>query len=318
MPINLPTPVQEIHLPVFSEKQIRVFIKRDDLIHPYISGNKWRKLKYILEDAQQHNKTHLVTFGGAFSNHLLATASAGKELGFETTGFVRGDELKPSDNRSLIFCRELGMNLIFVARQEYRNKEKLFTAYFGSDKNAYFIPEGGSSPLALRGVAELTDELTNAPGDMLVGELGDELGDELVGEPVEPYSHIFCACGTGATLAGIAMGLHQKKLETKAEGIAVLKGGSFLNDDITDFIPDLSNWKVHTDFHLGGYGKVTPGFLQWLNEFEQQTSIRLDPIYTGKMMNALLNLACQDYFQINSKILAIHTGGLIGGWAKYQ
>src|SRR5579872_1725382 len=165
------SPVQQIHAQLFTEKGLEVFIKRDDLIHPIISGNKWRKLKYLLKQAQIEKKKHLVTFGGAYSNHLLATAAAAAKFGLKSTGFVRGEEV---NNDTLFLCRLHGMNLIFTDRESYRDKQALFRKYFENDSHAYFIDEGGASPLGAKGVSELVDEL------------------------VETYDHIFCPTGTGA------------------------------------------------------------------------------------------------------------------------
>src|ERR1700748_2645069 len=169
MKINLEifSPVHQINDKLFDDLGLKVFIKRDDLIHPIISGNKWRKLKYLLKKAQETNKTHLVTFGGAYSNHLLATAAAAAKFGFKATGIVRGEEV---ENDTLFLCRLHGMNLIFTDRDSYRDKQALFDKHFANDDQAFFIDEGGASPLGAKGCSELVDELTEA------------------------YDHIFCAC----------------------------------------------------------------------------------------------------------------------------
>lgn len=179
--------IQPIELELFEEKQIKLFIKRDDLIHPFISGNKWRKLKYVLYDARLKGKQMLATFGGSYSNHLLAVACAGATFGFKTTGFVRGEELEIK-NPVLKMCHLFGMRLIFIARNDYREKELFYTKYFGDNNDIYYVPEGGSCLEALPGVAELIDEL-----------------------PVT-YDHIFTASGTGGTLAGLAQGVANGKL----------------------------------------------------------------------------------------------------------
>src|SRR5437588_159046 len=168
------SPVHQIQHSLFDEQGLKVFIKRDDLIHPIISGNKWRKLKYLLKQAHTENKTHLVTFGGAYSNHLLATAAAAAKFGFRSTGFVRGEEI---NNDTLFLCRLHGMNLKFTDRESYRNKISLFNKHFAGDSEAFFIDEGGASELAVQGCSELVNELTDT------------------------YNHIFCACVTGTTAA---------------------------------------------------------------------------------------------------------------------
>ncbi|SMO76218.1 1-aminocyclopropane-1-carboxylate deaminase/D-cysteine desulfhydrase [Solitalea koreensis] len=280
------SPVEEIKHELFEKKKVHVFIKRDDLIHPFISGNKWRKLKYILADARSLDKNHIVTFGGAFSNHLLATACAGAKFGFKTTGIVRGEKHDRLNN-TLFLCEQFGMDLQYVDREEYRRKEEIFEAIFGNDDQAYFIPEGGSSTLAMPGC----------------GELVEELG--------ETFDHIFLACGTGATMAGITQSVHTKKLKTLVEGIAVLKGADFLENDIRKLIGSDPRFKLHTNYHEGGYAKVNAEYLEWLKNFNA-SGLLLDHVYTGKMMRAVFDLIEHDYFKSGAKILTIHTGGLIG------
>ncbi|RYZ98582.1 MAG: pyridoxal-phosphate dependent enzyme, partial [Sphingobacteriaceae bacterium] len=180
--LDLFSPVQQLQNKLFDEHQVQVFIKRDDLIHPLISGNKWRKLKYILKQAQSENKTHLITFGGAYSNHLLATAAAAAKFGFRSTGFVRGEEV---DNDTLFLCRLHGMELRFTDRESYRDKAALFNKFYGDDEQAFFVDEGGASAEAAKGCSELVDELTDT------------------------YDHLICACGTGTTAAGIINGIRQ-------------------------------------------------------------------------------------------------------------
>ncbi len=285
MHIALPSPIHALHHPLLEEKKVQLFVKRDDLIHPHISGNKWRKLKYTLQDAQQKGKKHLITFGGAYSNHLLATACAAKQLGFTCTGFVRGEETLPL-NPVLSLCTAFGMQLHYVDRTSYRNKQDIFNQYFTNDTHAYFIDEGGASALAAKGVAELIDELP------------------------ETYTHIFTACGTGATLAGISQGLQQHMLPTKAIGIAVLKGADFLKQDVSALAPKAQNWDILLQYHQGGYAKTTPHLINWMQDFSQQTALPIEPVYTGKLFYALFDLIAADYFEQNSKILAIHTGGI--------
>ncbi|POY35278.1 1-aminocyclopropane-1-carboxylate deaminase [Solitalea longa] len=280
------SPVEEIQNELFKKKQLKVFIKRDDLIHPFISGNKWRKLKYVIADAHTTNKRHLISFGGPYSNHLLALACAGAMFGFKTSGIVRGDEPRKL-NHQLFLCSQFGMNFIFVSRDAYRDKELLYDQYFGTDSDAYFIDEGGAGNLALPGCAELLDELT------------------------DHYDHLFLACGTGTTLAGIAMGASHRNLSTQIEGIAVLKGAGFLHTDIQNLIGTEHHYKLHLDYHQGGYAKTNMDYLNWLFKFNK-TGLLLDHVYTGKMMYALFDLIKKDYFKPGSNILTIHTGGLTG------
>jgi 1-aminocyclopropane-1-carboxylate deaminase len=283
--LNIYSPVHQITHPLFDERGLSVFIKRDDLIHPIISGNKWRKLKYLLKKAQAENKNHLVTFGGAFSNHLLATAGAAALFGFKATGFVRGDEV---DNDMLFMCRIHGMNLIFTDRESYRDKQTLFNKYFGGDSDAFFIDEGGASAEAANGCSELVDELT------------------------ETYDHVFCACGTGTMAAGIINGLQAHRLSAQMHGIPVLKGGDFLRNSIDALLIQQRDYQLHLDYHFGGYGKVTPELVSFIKMFIAHTGILIDPVYTGKMLYAIYDMAAKGQFERRSKILAIHSGGIWG------
>lgn len=279
------SPVHQVKDQLFNERGLSVFIKRDDLIHPVISGNKWRKLKYLLKKAQSEGKTQLVTFGGAYSNHLLATAGAAALFGFKATGFVRGEKV---DNDTLFMCRLYGMDLTFTDRESYRNKPALFKRYFGNDAEAFFIDEGGASPEAARGCSELVDELT------------------------ETYDHIFCAAGTGTMAAGIINGLAAKGLTTKMHVVPVLKGGEFLREAINGLLLQASDYQLHTDYHFGGYGKANPDLIKFMKKFISEIGILIDPVYTGKMLYAIYNLAAKGKFEPGSKILAIHSGGIWG------
>lgn len=287
MPINLQifSPVQQLHDPLFEEKQMKVFMKRDDLIHPLISGNKWRKLKYVLLKADTEGKRRLVTFGGAYSNHLLATAAAGAQFGFKTTAFVRGEEVQ---NDTLFLYRLHGMQLMFTSRESYRNKPALFEAHFGNDDKALFVDEGGASPEAALGCSELLEELT------------------------EPYDHLFCACGTGTTAAGLINGIHKHQLSTIFEGVPVFKNGEFLRNDIDRFVISHPSYHLHTGYHFGGYAKTTPELIGFIENFVASTGILIEPVYTGKMLYAVYDLAQKDYFKPGSRILTVHTGGMLG------
>ncbi|MCQ6958858.1 pyridoxal-phosphate dependent enzyme [Mucilaginibacter sp. JC4] len=285
MSLEIYSPVQQINNKLFDDKGLQVFIKRDDLIHPVISGNKWRKLKYVLQQAQAQNKTHLVTFGGAYSNHLLATAAAAAKFGFKATGIVRGEEMQ---NDTLFLCKLHGMQLIFTDRESYRDKQALFNKFFADDERAFFIDEGGASPEGAKGVSELVDELTDS------------------------YHHIFCACGTGTTAAGIIHGITTHSLSTQFNAIPVLKNGAFMKAEIDRFLTAPADYVLHTDYHFGGYGKTTPQLIQFIKQFVADTGILIEPIYTGKMLYALYDLAAKDHFAPGSKILAIHSGGIWG------
>ena len=268
-------------------KGITLEIKREDLLHPFVSGNKFRKLKYNILQAKAENQSVLLTFGGAFSNHIAAVAYAGKEQGFETIGVIRGDELrdKISENPTLSFAQECGMRFEFVTREAYRHKTE--TAFieqlqvkFGS---FYLVPEGGTNDLAVKGCEEILTEFD------------------------DHFDFVCSAVGTGGTISGLINSAlpHQKVL-----GFPALKG-DFLQNEIHKFVNN-KNWELITDYHFGGYGKVTTEFIEWMNWFYAQTGIPLDPIYTGKMVFGVMDLIQRNYFPPKSKILMIHTGGLQG------
>lgn len=283
--LDIYSPIQSIQNSLFSDKGLQVFIKRDDLIHPIISGNKWRKLKYVLQDAQAQNKTHLVTFGGAYSNHLLATAAAAAKFGFKATGIVRGEEV---NNDTLFLCKLHGMQLIFTDRESYRDKPALFKRFFTNDEQAFFIDEGGASAEGAKGCSELVNELTDT------------------------YDHIFCACGTGTTAAGIINGLTQHKLSTQFNAIPVFKNGEFMQAEIDRFLTTPAQYTLHTAYHFGGYGKTTPQLIDFIKQFVADTGILIEPVYTGKMLYAIYDLAAKNHFAPGTKILAVHSGGIWG------
>ena len=267
--------------------EITLHIKREDLIHPFISGNKFRKLKYNLIKANEEKKTKLLTFGGAFSNHIAAVAYAGKENNFETIGIIRGEELESqiSENPTLQFAHECGMKLLFVSREEYKNKttdlflEKLQKRY----GDFYLIPEGGANSLAVKGC------------------------EEILTQEDSQFSHVCCSIGTGGTISGL---INASQMPQKIIGFPSLKG-DFLSEDIRKFALK-SNWELVTDYHFGGYGKINEELVGFINDFYQQTKIPLDPVYTGKMMFGIIELIENGFFPKGAKILAIHTGGLQG------
>jgi len=266
---------------------ISVTIKREDLIHPVVSGNKFRKLKYNLLQAKTENKKTLLTFGGAFSNHIAAVAFAARENGFQSIGIIRGDELRDKivQNATLQFAQECGMKLEFVSREAYRLKNESsfleeLKLKFG---NFYLIPEGGTNELAVKGCQEiLTDE-------------------------DREFDYICCAAGTGGTISGIINSAlsHQKVL-----GFPALKG-DFLQDEICIFVQN-KNWKLINDYHFGGYGKVNEELIAFINDFYNTTQVPLDPVYTGKMVFGVIDMIQKNYFPAQSNILLIHTGGLQG------
>lgn len=279
------SPIQTLRLPILEAKNIQVNVKRDDMIHPFISGNKWRKLKYIIKKARTENCDHLVTFGGAWSNHILATACLSASLGYKSTAYIRGEQV---ENPVLQLCRVFGMKLIFTDREKYKYKKELFNEGHRHDPKAFFIDEGGYSSEAARGCEEVMIDL---PQD---------------------YDHIFCACGTGATLAGIARGAEEHHPKAIIHGVPVLKGGDFIWDAVHNLYPDMKNIRLHLDYHFGGYAKTKPDLIDFIREFCSNTGLLIEPVYTGKAFFALLDMIEKDYFQSGEKILIIHTGGMTG------
>ena len=276
---------QEVVLPLLTKKKVSLYIKREDRIHPLLSGNKYRKLKYNLLAAKEQGYKTILTFGGAYSNHIAATAYAGKRYGLKTIGIIRGDELseKWQTNPTLKLASDHGMQFKFIARDVYREKgnpfyvEKLRTE-FGA---CYVLPEGGSNTLAVKGCEEIL-----ASGDA-------------------DFTVICCSVGTGGTLSGIINATRENQLVL---GFPAVKGG-FLKEDIRKFARK-DAWELIEDYHFGGYAKATAELIVFINTFKAQTRIPLDSIYTGKMMYGILDLVEKDYFPPKTKLLAIHTGGL--------
>lgn len=278
---------QNIDLPLFKEKQVTLVLKREDLLHPYISGNKYRKLKYNLLEAANGNYKTILSFGGAFSNHIAATAFAASEKGFKSIGVIRGDELERTwhFNPTLQRAHEDNMLFKFVTRETYRRKEEasLIAKLKHEFGNFYLIPEGGTNELAIKGCEEiLTQE--------------------------DRQFNVVCTCvGTGGTISGLINSSfeHQEVL-----GFAAIKG-DFIKKDIQE-MAKYQRWRLISDYHFGGYGKITEELVAFINNFKEQTQIPLDPIYTGKMLYGLMDMVKQDIFVPGTKILAIHTGGLQG------
>jgi 1-aminocyclopropane-1-carboxylate deaminase len=275
------------HIHTVFPTTISLYMKREDLLHPIISGNKFRKLKYNIEEAKKQNKKVLLTFGGAFSNHIVAVAGAGEAFSFETIGIIRGEELqdKISENPSLLQAQNLGMKFVFISREQYRLKETPdFIEQLRKDFGEfYLLPEGGTNELAIKGCEEILTETDSQ------------------------FTHICTSIGTGGTITGI---INSSANNQNIIGFSSLKG-DFLQNDITKFA-NKQNWTINCDYHFGGYGKVTDELIDFINNFYLEHQIPLEPIYTGKMMFGIMNLIKNNYFPANSKVLAIHTGGLQG------
>lgn len=266
---------------------IDLYIKREDLLHEEISGNKFRKLKYNLEEARRQGKTKLLTFGGAFSNHIAAVAAAGRDNGFETVGVIRGEELenKIAENPTLRKAQSDGMHLHFITRTQYREKSHstFLKELFHQFGDFYLIPEGGTNEFAVKGCEEILTEEDNI------------------------FDFVCCAVGTGGTISGIINSLqpHQKAL-----GFPALKG-DFLYDEIKPYVRN-NQWELILDYHFGGYAKTSNILIQFIKYFNQKYLIPLEPIYTGKLVYGVIDLINAGFFPEKSKILIIHTGGLQG------
>ncbi len=291
-----PSPLEVLQSDRWTEADIRISIKRDDLLawapdDPFC-GNKWRKLKHNLLAARSARKETLLTFGGPYSNHIAATASAGRHLGFRTIGVIRGELV---DNPTLQRAREDGMEFHFMDRDTYRKKDTAAVKLelenrFGSH---YLLPEGGTNALALQGCAELGEELL---------------------EQVEKEPHfVAVASGTGGTLAGLITSL---SMHCQLYGVSALKG-YFMEEQVEGILrryahDTFGGWLINEDYHHGGFAKTSPELLAYMASFEEEFGIRLDPLYTGKLFYALDQLIENEYFPRGSSMVVIHTGGLQG------
>lgn len=283
---------QPVLLPELEEFEISLFMKREDQIHPFISGNKYRKLKYNILKAKEQQKKTLLTFGGAFSNHISALAFAGKEYGFKTIGIIRGDELENDlektlqHNITLSTAKDHEMQFKFITRSDYRLKHtpKFIADLHKEFGDFYLVPEGGTNELAIKGCEEILK-----PND-------------------EQFDVICSGIGTGGTISGL---INSAKANQKVLGFPALKG-DFLQKEIEQYTIQNKNWSLINDYHFGGFGKINKELINFINDFKQKTAIPLDPIYTGKMMFGIVDLIKKGYFKKGTKILAIHTGGLQG------
>ena len=264
-----------------------VTIKREDMLHPEVSGNKFRKLTYNFQHAKNTGYKTILTFGGAYSNHIAAVAKAGEITGFKTIGIIRGEELvsKIDNNPTLKFAQACGMQLEFISRDSYRDKSStdFLTNLKSRFGEVYIIPEGGTNDLAVKGC------------------------EDILTEDDAQFDYICCPVGTGGTISGLINSSH---LNQKILGFPALKG-SFLRKDISKFAKQ-ANWDLITDYHFGGYAKINTELISFINNFKIDYGIPLDPIYTGKMFYGILDLMKTGYFDANAQILAIHTGGLQG------
>lgn len=294
--------VQQINTAIAYEAGVNLSVLRLDVMHPWVNGNKWFKLKYNLLEAKQKNFTKLLTFGGAYSNHIYATAAAGNLLGFHTIGVIRGEE-KLLLNPTLSFAVQQGMELVYVSREMYRERNtaalhEYLRQRFGE---VFIIPEGGNNLNGVRGCTEIINEAMPTVG--------------------YAFDYICLACGTATTLAGIALSLHKGQ---KAIAFPVLKNGAFLREEIENLLTNYlasslptpyncsASWELMCDYHFGGYAKVNQELLRFSQEFGEAHGVPLDYVYTAKMFYGVMDLLQQGFFSEGKSLLLVHTGGLQG------
>jgi 1-aminocyclopropane-1-carboxylate deaminase len=290
---DLLTPIStdKVRNDLLAEKQIELSVLRLDKMHHWISGNKYFKLKYNLQEAIEKKYKTILTFGGAFSNHIVATAAAGKMLDLKTIGIIRGEKTEPL-NSSLTFAESRGMNLNFISRNDYQKKDESEYLSFLKNKfgDCFIIPEGGSNKNGVRGCTEILNYCN------------------------EDFDVVSCSCGTGTMLSGIILSLKQNQ---KAIGFSVFKNGAFLNNEIEKRLTDFNfsgnnNYEIKTDYHFGGYGKINDELVSFYKKILKENNIELDLVYTAKMMFGIFDLIGKNHFQPKTKILAIHSGGVQG------
>lgn len=286
MGINTAIETEKLTDDLYKEKDMLVAVARLDKLHPVISGNKYFKLKYNIQNTYAGYKDGILTFGGAYSNHLAATAFACKEAGLQSKAIVRG-EASPQLSHTLIFCKEQGMQLEFVSRADYSDKEKLYRHYQINYPNYYLVPEGGDNEAGEKGCAEILSHI----------------------EEADQYSHIICDIGTGTTFKGI---VKSSSSQQTIIGIVVLKGADAMNKTLNNELAPHKNFQLIHDYHFGGYAKKTDKLISFMNQFYRQHQLPTDFVYTAKQFYAVNDLIAKDYFAPGSKILCLHTGGLQG------
>ena len=278
--------LQKVETSWSQQAGINLFIKRDDLLHPLVSGNKFRKLKYNLIEANSQEHKTILSFGGAYSNHIHALASACKIHGFRSIGIIRGDEIRPL-NHTLAHAEKEGMELHWVTREDYRGKHtpefiQSLKERFGQ---FYLVPEGGTNQMAIKGSSEIIPEIDIS------------------------FDYICSPIGTGGTIAGLIQSCPAK---SKVLGFSALKG-DFIIKEVTDLLDHTySNWTINTEFHFGGYAKTKPKLWEFIDAFKDETGIQLEAIYNGKMMFGIAELTRQNFFSVGQTVIALHTGGLQG------
>jgi 1-aminocyclopropane-1-carboxylate deaminase/D-cysteine desulfhydrase-like pyridoxal-dependent ACC family enzyme len=276
--------ISKINTKIVQEKNIQLDLLRLDLIHPEISGNKWFKLKHNIDFVIQNNYKSIVSFGGAYSNHLHALAFAGKQYNLKTIGIIRGEVV---ENETLNDCKKWGMEIHFMSRETYREKYDIHFLKTVQEefKTSYIIPEGGNNALGQKGCTEI-----------------------LSPKQKENYDLFCCSIGTGATFTGIVNSLGGEK---KAMGFSAIKNGHYIANEIQQQTP-FSNFELQYEYHFGGFAKLNDSLITFMQQFKSEQQIELDRVYTGKMLFGIFDLIEKNSFQEGTKILAIHTGGLQG------
>ena len=279
--------VDEVDLPQLKENNTRLAVLRLDKIHPVISGNKWFKLKYYLADAKIEGKDHIITFGGAYSNHIVATAAASKLFGFKVTGIIRGEHPKKLSH-TLLQAIEYGMDLIFIGRQDYQTK-KLPPGIIDNGDKIHIVNEGGFGIIGAKGAMEILNFCQK-----------------------ENYSHIACAVGTSTMMAGLVKASLPRQ---EVIGISVLKNNMSLENDLCSLLSpgeQKKRFQIVHEYHFGGYAKYTHQLINFINEFYKNTAIPSDFVYTAKLFYAVLDLVKNNLLPEGSNVLIIHSGGLQG------
>ena len=275
---------QEMNLTVLNNQKVSLYVKREDLIHPIISGNKFRKLKYNIEKAIKDKKDEIISFGGAYSNHLLALAFVGKLSNLKTIGIIRGEELKQKKlNSTLKRCKDFGMKFIFISRNEYkkRNEIKYINSLKVKFRNAFIVPEGGTNYLGVKGCEEILNKEDSF------------------------FDVICCPVGSGGTISGL---INSKNNVQKILGFSALKDSKIKNV-ITKFVNN-NDWQVFDDMFFGGYSKVDYDLVNFINKTYDQTGILFDPIYNSKMLFQIIYMISNDKWPYGKNILLINTGGI--------
>ena len=287
MIFKTPTPIQEINLKINNPNNVKLYIKREDLIHNIVSGNKWRKLKYNFEYLLNNKIKTILSFGGAYSNHLHALSWLAKKNEIKSIALVRGEE-SSKNNSTLSFCIKNNMELYFLNRKIYRESKydnEIINQIKKNNKNLFMIPEGALNDLGIKGC------------------------EEIMGEVKDHFNFVCCSIGSGCTAIGVIKSLN---VNQNFLGFSSFKNSNFLHHNFKNYINFKSNWSINSDYNFGGFGKINLELKNFISSFEEKYKIKLDPIYTSKLFFGLFDMISKKKFPKESRILALHTGGLQG------